>query len=778
VPLLNVETPIAAIRNNGSPATVSKRKVASSRESGPPRAICLFAGGGGLHLGLHRAGFSTVFATDLRSEAARTFARNFPDVVFHEGDVRRLTPAKVDALVAGHAVDLVAGGPPCQGFSTLGDQRHGDPRNSMFEVFLRIVRWTNPRCVLLENTSYMRSQYQGRFEHEVIASFSNLGYRVSVSTLNAADFGAPQVRKRVFFVGTRESHEFVWPMPTHDAHGAFSRSPWQTVGDAIMDLADVPHAGAPNHLILRHSERVIARYKLTPEGGRMPPPQDLPPEIRRRNFGNTYKRLHRDAPSLTLVPGNNAFPIHPTADRSLSPREAARLQGFPDSYVFEGSRSEQCKLVGNAVPVPLAEALGVALVSHLSGDQRRCSESLTSTLSSPEQTVPTVDDGRVSVLGLPVKRKTQRPSPTAVSLFTGAGGLMLGFMRAGFSILGSADVKAHVAANLSVNFPNLPHEQVDLGQMSPASLSAMIGKARPDVVFGGPPCQGFSIFGNRRFVNTRGSRPEDDARNDLALKYISLAISLDPRVILIENVKGLLSTQHGPRTYMSLIERRLSRAGYAIQSGVVNCADYGVPQMRERLIVIAMKRDVTFEWPAAKFFADPKAWQSGYVTVGDAISDLADESTYGASFSHVPMAHKPLVVERFQLIPEGGRLPESSLPLRLRRGYRTDRVRNFSHVFRRLAMDSPATTMVPGHNAFPVHPFLPRTLTVREAARIQTFPDTMRFLGTRQQQCILVGNAVPPTLGEVFAQAIAKALRGTAALPGYKADHYELKAQM
>jgi DNA (cytosine-5)-methyltransferase 1 len=160
------------------------------------------------------------------------------------------------------------------------------------------------------------------------------------------------------------------------------------------------------------------------------------------------------------------------------------------------------------------------------------------------------------------------------------------------------------------------------------------------------------------------------------------------------------------------------------------------------------------------------------------IADLADPITHGEEFSHVPMAHKELVAERFMLIPEGGKLPEKDLPDRLRKGYRSDNVRNYSHVYKRLSRALPAGTMVPGHNAFPVHPTLPRTLTVREAARIQTFPDWMRFVGTRQQQCMLVGNAVPPLVAEVFAQRIAKAITGNAQDPGYKADIYELKSQM
>ena len=125
-----------------------------------------------------------------------------------------------------------------------------------------------------------------------------------------------------------------------------------------MDLGAKEHNEVPNHLILNHSEKVVSRYRLIPEGGRLPPPHQLPPDIRRKNFGNTYKRLDRNRPSLTMVPGNNAFPVHPTLHRSLTPREAARLQTFPDNFIFEGDRRRQCILVGSAVPPKLAQTLG------------------------------------------------------------------------------------------------------------------------------------------------------------------------------------------------------------------------------------------------------------------------------------------------------------------------------------------------------------------------------------------------------------------------------------
>jgi DNA (cytosine-5)-methyltransferase 1 len=724
--------------------------------------ICLFAGGGGLHLGLEQAGFRTVFASDIWRPAFETFRLNRADTQFHHGDVRHLTPTMVAGLGGGQEIDLVAGGPPCQGFSTLGDQVQGDPRNSFFEAFARVVKWTNPKCVLIENTSYLRGQYAGRYEQEIRSTLSTLGYEVFVETLNAADYGAPQIRRRAFFFATRVSLPFAWPQPSHAPIAVRGLAAYRTVGESIMDLAVADETQAANHVALRHGDRVIARYRLIPEGGRMPPPQDLPPEIRRRNFGNTYKRLHRQRPALTLVPGNNAFPVHPTLDRSLTAREAARLQGFPDDHVFVGSRSEQCKLVGNAVPVLLARRLGEGILDHLGG-----------TATSEVSPADLVFKGRPSG-----PRVVPSPSRfSAISMFSGIGGLQRGIDRAGFEIRASYDRKSIVDRNASINFPDVPHFHRDLSEMTVEQILIDAGGRRPDLVFGGSPCQGFSIFGKRRFKNTRGHQPETDDRNELTLKFVELAVGLEPKAILLENVKGIISTPRFESTYLDEAIRRLEAGGFHVHWKVLNCADFGVPQLRERFVLVALKPGLPWEWPPAKYFGEAKPWQRPWVTVGDVVADLADASTYDAEFSHVPMAHKELVVERYKLIPEGGRLPDDDLPDHLRKGYRSDNVRNFSHVYRRLSRSRPATTMVPGHNAFPVHPTLPRTLTVREAARIQTFPDSMRFVGTRQQQCMLVGNAVPPVLAEVLGQQIVRAIRRNAHDPGFKADIYELRAE-
>jgi len=721
-----------------------------------PTAISLFAGGGGMTLGLESAGFETLLATDVERSAADTFEANFPKVPFICEDIRRIKRQQLLDAIRGRKVDLVAGGPPCQGFSTLGDQNPADPRNGLFWCFARVVDWLSPRVFLMENVNYLRTQYGGRYEREIVQAFEKMNYTVQVRTLNAADFGVPQIRKRVFFVGVRNGGEFLWPSSSHG-----SEVPHRTTWSAIADLANADNC-VPNHVHLNHSETVVSRYKLIPEGGRLPPPSELPEGIRRKNFGNTYKRLHRDRPALTMVPGNNAFPIHPTEHRSLSPREAARLQTFPDSYLFSGSRAEQCKLVGNAVPPLLSQKLGAAILKCLDGVSPLTEEA--SSLVVPKtQSNPQVKGGRARRI-------------TALSFFSGIGGLTLGFRNAGVEILASFDMKKSVAKNHELNFPDIPHYSGDVSNISPESLREKLNGHEVDIVFGGPPCQGFSIFGKRRFVHTKGHKPEDDLRNEVSLKYIDLATSVKPKVIFMENVKGFISTPRGDSSYLDEATSRLHECGYEVKWEVVNCAGYGVPQMRERFILVAWRKDLKFFWPEYKHFLEPKPWQRPYLTVGDVIMDLADPSTESIDFSHVPMNHKELVVERYKLIPEGKRLPVETMPDELREGYRSKNVKNFSHVYRRLSTSAPATTMVPGHNAFPIHPFLHRTLTVREAARIQTFPDWMRFVGTRQQQCTLVGNAVPPLLAEIFAANIVKTINGNFETDAYKRDVYDLAA--
>ena len=716
---------------------------------GVPTVVSLFTGGGGLDLGFVQAGFRLLVCSDSDPVAMETHKRNWPDVPFVLGDVRALAVGRISDSTGGRRPDVIIGGPPCQGFSTLGDRLSSDPRNDLVDAFIRIVDGLRPQAIVIENVRAISTEYKGRYRDYILDRLRAIGYHMHFSVLNAADYGVPQLRRRALFVGFSDPRiEYTFPVAKHGP-GLLA---YATVGEAIGGLADRGEE-VPNHIALRHSERVIARYRLIPEGGMLPPPDELPAELRRDNFGSTYKRLHRDKPSLTIVPGNNALPVHPFLDRSLTPREAARIQTFPDNYIFAGDRRQQCILVGNAVPPLLAKVLAESIRDRIlpfRGELALIS-SVTSKVLAPIAPARAVTR---KPLHLPVVRDLA--APTFVDLFSGAGGLQIGFARAGFRPLACADNNADVANTHRFNFPDVPFILGDLSLPGIQDEVVKMAAVEPFVVVGGPPCQGFSVFGKRRLASMTEKDARLDPRNRLVFSYVDTVSKLHPRWVLMENVAGFATLDGG--WFVSEIINEFRRIGYDnVECRILDAADYGVPQRRRRFLLIANRTGHVIPWPKKKFFEDPNDWQKPFRTVGMAIADLAEDSSYSRYTCHVPMCHRPLQVERYKRIPEGGKLDVESLPEELRKGYRTDEVKNFSHVFRRLGRNKPSFTLVPGHNAFPIHPWLNRALTVREAARLQTFPDDVEFRGSREAQCTQAGNAFPPLLAELIANNILKA---------------------
>lgn len=325
------------------------------------KVVDLFSGAGGLQLGFELAGFITVLSTDFDSDCEKVHNLNRPNIPFLCTDIHNLTEQQLDSYVGGpEQIDVLIGGPPCQGFSTIGKRIssdpqkriEADPRNTLFREYIRILTYLRPKFFLMENVEGLLTRDKGRIFEEIKETFKKTEYEFNYIMLNAADFGVPQIRNRVFFYGNRVGAKMT---PPRSLFGEGRTYPYKTVGEAIGDLANHPDDETINHVALKHGPINIQRYSLIPEGGRLPENQ-LSPELYRKNFGNTFKRLHRNKPSLTMVPGHNAFPIHPWLNRSLTVREAARLQTFPDDYIFVGPRQKQCMQVGNAVPPILAKA--------------------------------------------------------------------------------------------------------------------------------------------------------------------------------------------------------------------------------------------------------------------------------------------------------------------------------------------------------------------------------------------------------------------------------------
>lgn len=335
--------------------------------------IDLFTGAGGLYRGFKDAGLEHIFSCEIWNPAIETLRTNYPDINLFADDIHKLDENKIIQLMKGKSCDVLVGGPPCQGFSTIGKRLEKDPRNELVFEFIRVVSIVKPKMFIMENVKGLLSANNGIMRELLLDEFRKIGYSNAISkVLSASDYNVPQNRQRVFFMGTRDDvqikSELSFPEP-------FEKK--VTVGEAIMDLMGKENQ-IPNHIPMNHNATVIARIKCIPEGGGIPK-DGLPEEVaygsrsdyannKLKNFSHVYKRLDRNKQSTTMVPGHNAFPLHPVADRSLTVREAARIQTFPDDVVFCGTRQEQCIEVGNAVPCKLAEALATNAVKILGGN--------------------------------------------------------------------------------------------------------------------------------------------------------------------------------------------------------------------------------------------------------------------------------------------------------------------------------------------------------------------------------------------------------------------------
>ena len=338
--------------------------------------VDLFAGAGGMSLGAESAGVTVVAAVESRASACLTYALNHPSTTVIQSDIRQVLT--VDPK-AGSAEVVVFGGPPCQGFSTSNQRTRNEtnPGNWLFVEFFRIVEAVGPQWVVIENVAGILQTAEGMFVKAYREGLGKLGYRLSEGVLDAADFGVPQRRSRFFVIGARDR-------PPLDLPRCGKTKP-VTVADAISDLpvlqngASVDELGygtppcsnyarqlrrglarCTGHLVSRNADSIVGRYPYIPQGGNW---RDIPEALmdsyadRTRCHTGIYRRLVASERSVVIGNFRKNMLIHPTQDRGLSVREAARLQSFPDTYTFTGTIGLQQKQVGNAVPPRLAQAV-------------------------------------------------------------------------------------------------------------------------------------------------------------------------------------------------------------------------------------------------------------------------------------------------------------------------------------------------------------------------------------------------------------------------------------
>jgi DNA (cytosine-5)-methyltransferase 1 len=341
--------------------------------------IDLFAGAGGMSIGALDAGVNIALAVESDKQAAKTYQANHPDVAVFDDDIRKLTQARLRKIKRGNNGTIVFGGPPCQGFSYSNQRtrKAENPDNWLFLEFLRIVKDWKADWVVFENVKGITNTERGMFLRLVVDALNKCGYTTLEAVLDAADYGVPQHRERLFVVAARHF------LPTFPPPN--SRASPVSVWDAIHDLPHLENGAlvdwqsyrrdassdyararrrrrsrCSGHLVTRNAAYVLARYRHIPQGGNW---EDIPAALMRnyadpnRCHTGIYHRLSAHKPSIVIGNYRKNMLIHPWQHRGLSVREAARIQSFPDAYVFSGSVGFQQQQVGNAVPPLLAAAV-------------------------------------------------------------------------------------------------------------------------------------------------------------------------------------------------------------------------------------------------------------------------------------------------------------------------------------------------------------------------------------------------------------------------------------
>lgn len=347
-----------------------------------PKLSCvsLFAGGGGLDLGLEAAGFRSLFATDIDehscitlrrgAEEARTRGSSFLSrALIDKADIVNLTGNAILARISGRPgeLDLLAGGPPCQAFSVFG-KRMGrlDPRGKLAFEYLRVVSELQPKAFVFENVYGILTSENGEIFRELCERLADpkkgLRYRLSIHRVNAVDYGVPQFRDRVFIIGSRDGLEVRKPAATTvnpQELWASSLPPWRTVDDAFRALPLIDADYPANHTGRVHSDRIIKRYRSLRAGERDP--------------HTRINKLDLKRPSFTIIVGSDKGGgkghVHPTEPREVTPRESARIQTFPDWWAFSGTSRHPIRQIGNAVPPLLAGAIGGAIAHDLFAEE-------------------------------------------------------------------------------------------------------------------------------------------------------------------------------------------------------------------------------------------------------------------------------------------------------------------------------------------------------------------------------------------------------------------------
>lgn len=353
--------------------------------------IDLFCGCGGFSKGFQQAGYNIRLGIDLWKDATVTYKYNFPDAVVLNEDISTVDGKRILEItnMSKEEVDVIIGGPPCQGFSVSGKRLIDDERNKLYKNFVRIVSELQPKVFVMENVPGLVRLFNGVYGPQIMEDFANIGYQVKMKILSSDNYGVPQKRVRVIFVGVRndiaKGVEFEYPIPTT---GPGTDNPAISCEEAISDLDFVPDDIAYpeeiayellplssyqakmregsmvlyNHSITVHTKKTKNIIAMVPDGGNY---KDLPKKLwSTRKVHIAWTRMNSKKPCFTIDTGHN-HQFHYRANRVPTVRESARIQSFPDSFKFIGIKTSQLKQVGNAVPPLMAEAIADSVAKVL-----------------------------------------------------------------------------------------------------------------------------------------------------------------------------------------------------------------------------------------------------------------------------------------------------------------------------------------------------------------------------------------------------------------------------
>lgn len=338
--------------------------------------IDLFCGCGGLSHGFIEAGYQVVLGIDNWQDAIKTFEYNHPYSRGLVSDLFIETPKEISNKTGITKADIIIGGPPCQGFSIAGKRIIDDERNKLYKSFVSFVEFYKPKVFLMENVPNIVSMGKGVVKDNIIEDFEKLGYNVVYKVLLASEFGVPQNRRRAFFIGTKGKEKYDFP--------EINNPVFVSASEAISDLSETSMADGTkypvipkseyqtkirkdstvicNHEITCHNDKTIEIISMVPDGGNY---KNLPFELQKtRNVNIAWTRLNSKKPSFTIDTGHRHH-FHYKFNRIPTVRESARIQSFPDKFIFLGCKTSQYKQVGNAVPPILAEVLANSLKNYL-----------------------------------------------------------------------------------------------------------------------------------------------------------------------------------------------------------------------------------------------------------------------------------------------------------------------------------------------------------------------------------------------------------------------------